>query len=131
MTPDPSVPLKQFISRHIHSVEQLEILLLLQRTPNRQWRAEEVSKELATSRYAAEGRLMDLAARGLISGRQHDDELLFLYEAGGSEAETIVELARVYAERRTSVITMIFSKPQDSITSFADAFRLRTPPEKP
>jgi len=38
---------------------------------------------------------------------------------------TVVQLARDYAERRVTVITMIFSKPVDKLRTFADAFRFR------
>lgn len=130
MPPDVSPSLRQFVARHIHSVEQLEVLLLLKRTPDREWTVEEVSREISTSRYSAEGRLMDLAARGLIASRQHDQELRFVYGQGGADDAMVIELARVYAERRTSVITMIFATPEDSITTFSNAFRLRQSPEK-
>jgi hypothetical protein len=37
----------------------------------------------------------------------------------------VAQLAKDYAERRVSVITLIFSKPVDKLRTFADAFRLR------
>lgn len=128
MPPDLPDPLKQFIGRHINSVEQLEILLLLKRSAPREWSAEEVSRELSTSRYAAEGRLMDLASRHLAAIREDGPLLHFRYVAGNPDDALVAQLMEVYAQRRTSIITMIYSKPADRIASFADAFRLRRPP---
>ena len=39
--------------------------------------------------------------------------------------QAVVRLAKDYAERRVTVITLIFSKPVDKLRTFADAFRLR------
>ncbi len=129
MPPDLSDTLKQFIARHIHSVEQLEILLLLKRSAPREWTADEVSREISTSRYAAEARLMDLRARAVVAMREDGQVLWFRYDPATPDDALVGQLAAVYAERRTSIITMIFSKPSDSVSSFADAFRLRRPPE--
>ncbi|MBA3685033.1 MAG: hypothetical protein H0W72_07300 [Planctomycetes bacterium] len=128
-SPDLSDQLKQFVSRSINSVEQLEVLLLLKRDAQREWTADALSREISTSRYAAEGRLLDLRARGLATFREDGQLLHFRYLAGADDA-VVTELAAAYVERRTSIITMIFSKPNDSIGSFADAFRLRRPPEQ-
>lgn len=117
--------LKQFIAKHINSVEQLEVLLLLKRTAPREWTADQVSQEMTTSRYAAEGRLHDLHARGLFVFREENQVLYFRYDPANPADKAVSELGEVYAQRRTTVITMIFSKPVDGITRFADAFRIR------
>jgi hypothetical protein len=56
-----------------------------------------------------------------------DDPRTFHYApASGSPLDAAVaQLARDYAERRVTIITLIFSKPVDKLRSFADAFRLR------
>ncbi|UJR81700.1 ArsR family transcriptional regulator [Sandaracinus amylolyticus] len=113
----------RFLVEHIVSVEQLEILLLLRAQAGRDWNAEEVAKELRVAAISAGNRLTDLAARGLLSevspGR-------FRYAPGDPAMQAAVEgLAKVYPERRVSVIEIIFSKPNDVIRTFADAFKLR------
>jgi hypothetical protein len=40
-------------------------------------------------------------------------------------AGAVEELAQAYADRRVSVIGLIFAKPTDKLRSFADAFRIR------
>jgi hypothetical protein len=43
---------------------------------------------------------------------------------------TASDLARLYPERRFTIIEIIFSKPNDKIRSFADAFRIRRDPDE-
>ncbi|WP_240481198.1 hypothetical protein [Sandaracinus amylolyticus] len=105
------------------SVEQLEILLLLRGHAERDWNAEEVAKELRIASISAGNRLADLAARGLLTEASPGR---FRYAPNDPAMHAAVEgLAKVYPERRVSVIEIIFSKPNDVIRTFADAFKLR------
>ena len=101
------------------------MLLLLQGSPAREWRAGEVSAALASHPHSAETRLLDLRARGLISAREADGELAYRYAPPRDAEPVVAALARAYAERRTSVITRIFSKPIDSVRTLADSFVVR------
>jgi len=117
--------LQAFICQHIHSVEQLEVLLLLKRSDAREWTADEVTREMASHRHAVESRLLDLSARGFLKSRTEGSELFYSYDQS-SPLERLVEgLAAAYAERRVTVITAIFAEPKDSLRHFADAFKLR------
>jgi predicted transcriptional regulator len=117
---------RRLIAEHIHSVEQLEVLLLLRRTEGRSWTVDEVSNELVTQRDSVAERLEDLARRGFLA-RSGDPSPRYAYESGDEARDRDVdELADSYARRRVSVISLIFSKPSDTIRSFADAFRLRS-----
>lgn len=76
----------------------------------------------------AEGQLVELAARGLLAQINDDSaaERMFQYQPQTPELDRAVAgLSHEYAERRVSVISLIFSKPMDKIRSFADAFRIR------
>jgi hypothetical protein len=119
---DPRV--RRFILEHVHSVEQLEVLLLLHRDPARWWTAGQVSMELYTSLASADDRLRDLAARTLLVVEPTRPPR-YRYEPGTEEARDVVGLlAETYRERRVTVITLVFSKPQDAIRDLADAFRI-------
>ena len=112
---------RRLITEHIHSVEQLDVLLLLRAAPDKDWSAAEVARALVSQPDTAETRLADLAARKLL---QHSGDG-YRYSADAKTAKAVTELAEAYATRRTTVIGMIFSKPSDAVTSFSDAFRLR------
>jgi hypothetical protein len=116
---------KQFITEHIDSVMQLEILLLLAGQPGKVWTAAELAQLLRIDAAWVDGQLRSMGGRGVI-GVAEGSPPEFRYEARSAElAATVTELARAYADRRVTVIGLIFSKPIDKIRSFADAFRLR------
>lgn len=135
-----------FLDEHIHSVEQLEILLLLRRTAPQAWSGETVSAHLRGNAGSAEARLSDLHQRGLIE-RQVDAAATGTRGAAASEAgralyfrspsapeagqaslaATLERLEEAYATRRTRIIEIIFTKPPTALREFADAFRLRRP----
>ncbi len=118
----PSV--RRFLSEYVNSVEQLETLLLMRASPDRAWDAEAINHELRTSLASAAERLRELEERRLIVA---DSSLPLRYRYQPSDPRTrgIIDLvANAYRERRVMVISFIFSKPQDAILKFADAFRL-------
>lgn len=123
-TSDMPAAVRELIQQHIDSVEQLEVLLLLHDQPDRDWSAAEVSGELRTNERSTATRLADLTARGLVA--EGATRELYRYAPRTHDLNAAVGgLAREYAVRRVSVITLIFAKPLDRIRSFADAFRFR------
>lgn len=124
--PDFSEALRAFIRKHISSVEQVEVLLLLSRTSPREWSAVTVGRELRIDPVSAARRLADFHEQGLVSVRVTDEAILYWYE-GSSPADDrmIAELDREFRDRRMSLISLIFASPLDDLQAFADAFRLR------
>jgi hypothetical protein len=111
-----------FIASHIVSVAQLDVLLLVRAAADKEWTASEVARALVTQPEAAAGWLRDLASRGLVS----DNEGRYRYAPASSELDRVVDaLAESYANYRVAVIGLIFARPSERITSFADAFRIR------
>jgi hypothetical protein len=116
---------RRFVGDEIHSVEQLEILLGLHRQPSEWWTPDRMADELRTSRASVATRLAEMTERGLIEV-DPDGELRYRYRPKKPDTERVVQLLeRLYVERRVSLITLIFSKPLDSIRDFSDAFRFR------
>jgi hypothetical protein len=120
-----SEDLERFIAQHIHSVEQLEVLVMLKNSGDREWTAAEVSRALSSHPLSVESRMLDLRSRGFVVSREDGRDFVFRYAPSDALDLMVDELARAYAERRTSVINLIFSKPLDSVRTLADAFRLR------
>lgn len=110
----------RFLSEHINSVEQLEILLLL-RTGDRAWTAGEIARELSTSPSSAEVRLEDLARAQLVV-RDGDAYRCRVRE---DLRPVLEQVAESYAKLRVRVISQIFAQPSEGVRSFSDAFRLR------
>jgi hypothetical protein len=116
---------QRFLMTHIDSIEKLEVLLLLRALTEREWTASAVAQELRITEASAAARLEDLCAGRLLTC---SGEKLAVYRyspAQSDDVRSIAELAMVYAERRVSVITFIFSRPQTRVRGFADAFLLK------
>jgi hypothetical protein len=118
----------QFIAEHLHSLYQLEVLLLLAQTAPEAWNAARVAAELRTNTAHAVSVLEDLAGRGLLAGKDGDQPMYWYQPATSELAQVVTELDKTYAQRRLAVINLIFSKPPEKLEAmraFADAFRIR------
>jgi hypothetical protein len=116
-----SDPVRLLIARHIVSIEQLEILLLLREHGGRAWSPAEVNDRIQSSLASVSDRLADLVRRGLL---RMDGEA-YRYDALVETEAIVAELAADYRDRRYSVIDLIFSKRSDKLQLFADAFRVK------
>ena len=124
---------KNLIHDHLESVVQLESLLLLHTDPHKEWTAADVAKELRIEPAWASEQLNHLCDRGLLSCRDAGEASGVIYRYGPRAPEldrAVGGLANAYADRRVSVITLIFSKPVDKLKSFSDAFKIRRDPPR-
>jgi hypothetical protein len=113
-------------------VTDLEALLLLAREQGKQWRGEELSRALYLTQGAASEQLTHLEALGLVrSSVDEDRQRWFRFApADPGDATQVEHLAVDYAQLRVRVIEYIYSRPSDSVRSFARAFKLRKEPEE-
>ena len=119
---------RALIADHIESVMQLELLLLLSDRRDRVWTADDVAHEMRIDPVWTAAQLQGLAGRGLVEAMS-GSPTQFRYAPRAPELDqAVADLAKAYADRRVTVIGLIFSKPVDKIRSFADAFRLRKDP---
>lgn len=119
--PSEGIPadVRRLVGEHIDSAEQLEILLLLRERADRSWSAAEVRAELHTGPESTGERLERLARSGLVRRDGPQERYRWL------PSPLVDRLAETYAKRRVAVIELIFAKPADSLTTFADAFKFR------
>lgn len=116
---------KRFITHHIDSVEQVEILLLLYQQQERTWSAEAVARELRIAPLSAGDRLEGMLRIGLLT-RQTTSPEEYRYAPRDSRLEEAVSgLAEGYTRRRVTIINLIYAKPIDKIRTFSDAFRIK------
>ncbi len=116
---------QDFLAKHIHSVEQLEVLLLLYGNPNREWSAEAVSQELRIPAASASERLDNLCALNLLDVRTASDVVFKFNPRDGKLLQAVRALSEAYRTHRVAVITAIFTKPSEPLRDFANAFRLK------
>jgi len=114
---------KDIIRRSVRSVADLEALLLVAGQPEREWRAVDVSQALYVTGAAAEEQLERLKAQGILISPADG---LYRYEPQDDKVrQQIAELSQVYDRWRVRVIEYIYTRPSDSVRSFAHAFRIK------
>jgi hypothetical protein len=118
----------RFLHQHIESVEQLEVLLLLWRAPERGWSSDEVATAVYSHPSSVVRRLAMLYGQGLLREREPG---CYQYAPRTAELhDTVTRLDHIYRERRVAVITLIASKPIENVRAFSDAFRIRRKKEE-
>jgi len=111
-----------FIRECIDRLETLDVLLLLQTGRARAWTVRQVSDEMRSSSLAVASALETLHSRGLLA---KDDDTFSFRPRNAELEEKTSRLAACYREKRTAVITTIFSRPNEAVRSFAEAFRIK------
>ena len=121
---------KKFISNHIHSIVELDVLLLLYNHSEKDWSAEDVNQELRLSSIGAAQLLVQLCSQGLIS-RSGVDPILYKYNPKNNDLDsTVRDLFKVYETHKQTIISFIYSKPSSNVQLFADAFKLKKDGDK-
>lgn len=116
---------KQFLSRYIHSLEELELLLLLRRQPDRGWTVAQAYEVIRSSRRSLEKRLQTFVDDGFLV-EETGSPRAFRYAPSSEELRAAVEqIAASYQISRVRVIEAIFAPEIDPVQTFADAFKLR------
>jgi hypothetical protein len=104
---------RDLITNHIDSAQQVEILVLLGKDPERAWAPDAVARELRIASAACSAWLERFAsarlARPTAAGYRH-------------RAGRVDDLIRCYATRRLAVLDLIYGNPQHDP---AEAFGLR------
>lgn len=116
---------QRFVHDHLTSVAALEVLLLVYRRSGHALSGDQVAEELRIDPEWACAELSRLTEQGLLEEGDADPAVFRFAPSRPADAGVVDELARRFATHRVSIITLIFSRPNDSIGSFADAFKIR------
>ena len=122
---DLSAAVMGFLRDHIQSVAQLEILALVQTSPDREWTAREIDAALSSNEKAVAHWLAHFARDGLLAEESRGKDPVYRYQPR-SEAQrsAAVECVQAFRTKPVLVIETIFK--QDRLAqSFANAFRIR------
>jgi DNA-binding MarR family transcriptional regulator len=120
----------ELIRASIHSLEELEILLMLHRERGRSWSAGQISSELRMSETLVVTALQALVANKLAARVGDATPLQHRYLSQGPQAEPVLEeLARTYAQNRAPVLMQISSNAiervrEGALRRFSDALRV-------
>ncbi len=125
---------RDFLRKHIRTVEQLEILLLLRQERHREWTVPEVFAKVRSSEQSVALRLAQFAEEGMLITSNNVPATYRYSPRQPSMDDVIARTGEAFQTRRVQVLETIFgggdTNVVDPIQSFADAFRFRTrPPE--
>jgi DNA-binding IclR family transcriptional regulator len=123
--PEKPIPdeARRLIAGHIRTVEQLEILLLLNGSPGKGFSIADVFRVIQSSENSVATSLKAFVSAGFLV---EESKGMYRHEPANAElARSIEALAKTYQERRVSVIEAIYSQASDPLRNFADAFKLR------
>lgn len=117
--------LVDFVHGSVDSVEQVLVLLTMQAQPNRSWTVRELTKELRSVESSIERRLLDLYQKNVLHPPAKGVSTHNFHPSSDKIASAILELAKIYREKPSRLIELIYSKPPQAIQAFADAFKFR------
>jgi hypothetical protein len=127
MSEDVPAELGAFISQHIGSILQLELLLQLAGDPDREWTPPDAAKFLYVEPTVALGLLEGMRQRGLVAATGDAEPRYRFAPTQPQDAAKVAQLAQFYRDRRVTLIGYIYSSPNNKLQNFADAFRFRRP----
>lgn len=116
---------RQLLARHIRSVEQLEVLLLLHGEPNRSWSAADVYAVIRSSESSIAQRLEAFTTQGFLAQEKGPPQTYRFAPQADDLRAGVEATAAAYRTWRIRVVEAIFAPPSDPVQSFADAFKLR------
>jgi hypothetical protein len=119
-----SPEVQQFLADVIDSVETLELLLLLRRSPDAFWSSEAAAQQLGIRAALSAKKLAQLGGHKLLV--RGAETGAYRYAPADDAMRAVVdELAAAYDEQRIVVINAIYSGNVERLRAFSDAFRLK------
>ena len=117
-------PVRAFITEHVHSIIQLDLLLLLHHESARTFTPADASRELRAPERLLGGQLADFYAAGVLRAEEGDVPA-YRFEASGRHAAAVAELDACVRSHRRAVHDLILRGPSSDVQVFSDAFRIR------
>lgn len=115
----------QFVTEHVRSVDQLEVLLLLMQSPDKWWDAPSLARELMIDIDSARRALERFASQNLLAIAVTGD-VRYRFQPGDMRLREVAEAFNVaYRSNRLAILNLVTGRPQRSIGDFAQAFRIR------
>src|ERR1044072_8118162 len=105
---------RRFLGKYIHSVEQLEILMLLNSEPGRAWSPQEVNQIIRSNECSIAERLRDLVASNLLQRITSNGETFQLHPEL-HDAPVIAEIGELYKSCRLAIIETIYAAPSATV----------------
>jgi hypothetical protein len=120
-----SQSLEKFVAEQVGSVEQLEILLYMFRSPSEWWSSNQVYEAVKSNVRSVQERLAHFCSQGILHKDCTDPPCYRAKAEDAQLARLVTELDGHYRERRVRVVELIYARVPSGVTEFARAFRIR------
>ena len=114
-----------FVRDHVETLEQLEVLILLSKSPERWWDAAAVAEALGLNVTIARDALERFASRNLLAISITTDVRYQLQPGTAMLRDASEEFAEACRTKRGAIVRLVTDAQQRAMRDFADAFRLR------
>lgn len=115
---------RAFITEHVHSISQLDLLLLLHGDSARAFTRADASRELRAPERLIGSQLADFYASGVLRAEEGDVPA-YRFDTAGRHATVVAELDACVRSHRRAVHDLILRGPSSDVQVFSDAFRIR------
>jgi hypothetical protein len=123
----PEIPRSavQFVTEHITSLDQLELLLLLLHSPDKWWDASSAAREIGVDTNSARRGLERFASQNLLAIAVTAD-VRYRFQPGDARLREAAEAFNAaYRTNRLAILQLVTGRSARSVRDFADAFRIR------
>jgi hypothetical protein len=123
----PEIPARvlQFLAERIDTVPQLEALLLLWESPQRQWSEEDLAGRIYVKRQVAAAILQSLQRQQLVVAESAATVRYRYNPQWDPSGELMPEVAATYRRHLVPIATFIHSRASTAVREFARAFDLK------
>jgi hypothetical protein len=116
---------EEFIERVVDTIHQLEVLMLLHRSPHRFWRIDEIAGALEITSRTVTSSVVGLHKNGVLVA-EGTDPVGYRYEPRSVALHAGAEsLVAAYAVDALLVVKSVLEKPPRALRTFSDAFLFR------
>jgi hypothetical protein len=118
--------IRKFVDEYITSVDRIEILRVLSERPDREYRIDELSKEIQAPRDRVIGEVTSMQAQGLLATEMQSDSISAKYSPRNAViAGQLEKLIALYRERPVTMIRFVYERAHARLRAFSDAFKFR------
>lgn len=120
---DMPIEVTKFVHENINTIDDLRVLLLLCRSPDKEWDAVAISSMLYLKPDIATACLANLQAKGLLAKVEGKERLHKYAPRESKMADLVRQVVELDQSQPVTLINLVYSKPKD-VQAFADAFKL-------
>ncbi len=115
-----------FLVTHIETIDQLEILRILNEDRARDWPSADLASAVQTDVDSVRAHAVAMHARGLVAISANGTDVSCRYGVASPELEKgVTRVLQIYKERPVTMIKMVYERAKDPLRDFANAFRVR------